>query len=554
MKKKFISLNVLILFTSLVVFLIISSLIVSSVNKNSVERQITSYLDIINHAYDGTNEEEVAKYLHEADDNIRVTFINKEGKVEYDTNGEVESNHLTRPEIINVGTIIFRYSDTTKIKMVYMASFSYDTYIRVSIPQASVTKVVSYLVEYGLLSIVLIVVLSFLLFSKTSKELVKPIRYQVDKLSLIVGKTNAYQGDDLKVLSNQIDEVHTLIDLKIDALKNETEKLNYIINSMQQGFLIINSNGEIILANEEIRNIFQHKVGDITLEPYTFLISDLELQKLITSAIENKENISVEHKIDSSIYFLNIVSLSDSFASSSGKNGVAIFLLDLTKDKQIEKIKSDFFANASHELKSPLTTIIGYQQMIKEGILTEEKEIKDATNKTIIEATRMNRIIIEMLELSKLETKPNLQKGIHNVLLVTKEIIEHLQLGIDQKNIELMIAGEGFYVNMALDDLNRLLKNIIENSVKYNKENGSIEILFNKENKTITVNDSGVGISENHQSRVFERFYRVDKAKSKELGGTGLGLAIVKHICINNEITVSLKSKENVGTNIILKF
>ena len=437
--------------------------------------------------------------------------------------------------------------------MVYIAGFKDNVYIRVAILEASVVTIVNYLVGYGFLALFIISIISFILMDNVSKKAVIPLKAEIKKISNIVGEDVNDTSDDIEVLSMQIDEIHSLIDKKIFLLKSETAKLNYIVDNMTQGLVIINALNDVVLINSKALNILDINNLEIVGKPYIYLIRDIKLQEIIEDVINNDKNITYNFEGNGKNYLFSINAMKNSFASYDNKNGVSIFMVDITAQKKLERVKLDFFANASHELKSPLTSIIGYQQMIEEGIITDENEIKDATIKTIKEANRMNQIIIEMLELSKLEAKNETEcKEVLSIKNVTLDILSSLMPNMLQKHITYKIIGEDFDVFISFTDLNHLIRNLIDNAIKYNKENGTI-IIELKDN-TISVADSGIGISKEDISRIFERFYRVDKAKSKELGGTGLGLAIVKHICINNNLKIDVESTINEGSKFVVKF
>ncbi len=554
MRKKYFITALLMIFTSLTLFFLLTSLVVTNVNEKNTKNEMQNYLQIVLNEYDGTNMQETANILHNVSKDIRVTFISKDGTVLYDTVKVSEENHLDRLEIKNIGSISYRYSDTLKIKMVYIAGFIKDVYIRVAMPENSTTEIVNSLIIFGIISLLVITIISFFIIQKLSKSFVKPLKEEIKKLSSIVGNESNYVGDDLMVLSSQIDEVRKLIDEKIHSLSEGKAKLNYIIQNMHQGLIILNGAGETILVNETACNILERKSTMALDKPYDYLFASEIITSKINDAMNNIIEDSLSYPIGDRYYILNISSLASEFARLNHKNGVAIFIIDVTNDLALQKTKSDFFANASHELKSPLTSIIGYQQMIKEGIITDEEEIMDATNKTIKEATRMNKIIIEMLELAKLESKTQKEVSNQSILNNIKDVVSSLQSSIDEKNIKVTISDNDFMVKLNNDDLYQLFKNLIENAVKYNKQNGMVKIIINPNQKEVTIEDTGIGIPKSHQGRVFERFYRVDKARSKELGGTGLGLAIVKHICNNYQIKIYLESVEGVKTKFTLSF
>ncbi len=554
MKRKYIILNVAILFVSLVSFMLVSCLIVSNVNKRNIKTEISNYLQIVVKAYNGDNMADASSLLTNSINDVRVTFIDADGNVLYDTKkDEIEENHLDRPELKNLGNVYFRYSNSLGKRMVYVAGFKDDIYIRVAILEASVVTIVNYLVGYGFLALFIISIISFILMDNVSKKAVIPLKTEIKKISNIVGENVDNTSDDIEVLSMQIDEIHSLIDKKIFLLKSETAKLNYIVDNMAQGLVIINALNDVVLINSKALNILDINNLEIVGKPYLYLIRDIKLQKIIEDVINNEKNVTYNFESNGKHYLFSINSMKNSFASYDNKNGVSIFMVDITNEKKLERVKLDFFANASHELKSPLTSIIGYQQMIEEGIITDENEIKDATAKTIKEANRMNQIIIEMLELSKLEAKNNMEtKEVLSIKNTTLDILSSLIPNMHQKHISYKIIGDDFNVLISPTDLNHLIRNLIDNAIKYNKENGTIIIELN--DNTISVSDTGIGISKENISRIFERFYRVDKAKSKELGGTGLGLAIVKHICINNNLKIDVESTLNEGSKFSVKF
>ena len=227
-------------------------------------------------------------------------------------------------------------------------------------------------------------------------------------------------------------------------------------------------------------------------------------------------------------------------------------MVDITLQENINSLKREFFANASHELKSPLTSIIGYQQLIQQGILTTNEEIQDATLRTIKEAQRMNKLIIEMLDLSRLEN--NVQTVLENINVnkLIADCLAELKPLIEKKNIEVITDLKDVSLEASQSDLYKLIKNIIDNSVIYNNQNGELKIVLSK-NK-LTISDTGVGISKEDLEHIFERFYRVDKARSRESSGTGLELSIVKHICILYGYKIDVESQVGKGTTFTVKF
>ena len=221
-------------------------------------------------------------------------------------------------------------------------------------------------------------------------------------------------------------------------------------------------------------------------------------------------------------------------------------IVDITLQESISSLKREFFSNASHELKSPLTSIIGYQQLIQQRILTTPEEIQDATLRTIKEAQRMNKLIIEMLDISRLEN--NVQTLIEEVDVskIVLDTLAELQPQLEKKEIILETKLSENIIKGSQSDLYKLIKNIIDNAIVYNNIGGKITVELN--DNTLIINDTGVGISKEDLEHIFDRFYRVDKARSKASSGTGLGLSIVKHICILYGYKITVDSMLEKGT------
>lgn len=556
MRKKYIIINTLILVFSLLIFLLVSISILSALNEKNTKASIKNYLSIVEASYDGTNMESVSNLVHSSNKDVRVTFIDIDGNVLYDTSITSEDNHLNRYEIKHIGSVACRYSDTTKVNMYYLACYDgiNNVYIRVSIPESKVSSIVHLFSYYGLGGIALLSIISFGFIYFTSKKLVKPLKKEINNLSNITNTVIQYDGDDIVELSSQIENVRGLINKNIEDIKSETAKLNYIIENMINGIVIISGLGNIMLVNSFAVSVLNRKKEELENNPYVYGFVGLNINDKIEQAMNEDFEYSTTYSTNNKTYLINVASLKSNFVMNGKKNGVAVFMHDITAEKMLERVKFDFFANASHELKSPLTLIIGYQQMISEGIFTDEKDIKDATLKTIKEANRMNQIIIEMLELSRLEMLPNVTKENLSLANAVESVLESYDIKIKENDINIVKEYDDFSVNMNMDELYHIIKNLLDNAIKYSRNNSTISIFINKNQRSLIIKDTGIGISKENISRIFERFYRVDKAKSKELGGTGLGLAIVKHICMNNNISIDVESEENVGTEFKLVF
>ena len=409
-----------------------------------------------------------------------------------------------------------------------------------------------FVIVFPILLIILSVFCVLFEYFKTKKD-ASYLKYQVRKLRNIVNiQTMVEYDNDVENLANILKDTRRELDRQLKNNFLSEKKLNFILDSIEQGLLVVHLEGLIILSNKKGRDIVKVEKNDkkIIESPLThdILVNVKVVSSLNRPMLFNKE-------IDGKIYEFNINNIDDSFNENSSKvRSVSILIVDITDKFNSEKMKRDFFANAAHELKSPLTTILGYQELIKDGVLTTNEEIKTANEKTIKESERMNKLIIEMLELSSLENnnlrpieKVDVTKELDNILLMLEEQIsaKHIKVIKNYEKLILKINNEDFY---------NLFKNIIENAIRYNKINGEIVITIDTTNHKISIKDSGIGVSDENKSRIFERFFRVDKARSRENGGTGLGLSIVKYICNYYDYKIDVKSSLGKGSEFTITY
>lgn len=539
MKKKLIIINTIVVFSSLFLMLMISCIFVVVNNQNNARIKLNEYLQMTTRLYDGTNASKTVETLFSEESNIRITIIDKDGNVLADSSkSSIETNHLNRPEIKDLNTIYTRYSDTLGLNMLYLACEDNNAYVRVSIPEAKVDSEVFELLGFGSLALVVILGFSILIILYYNKRTFAPLNLQIMRFSDLTGINISSESTDEEKLARSFDRVHDLIEDKISEIKEERNKLLFVINHIKQGFILIGRDKEVKLINNEALELFGFKDQDFINKNYIYLIRHRDIQLKIEDEFTNKNDIEFDFSINNKFYKL--------FMTYQSGN-ICMFIVDNTHDHKMNLMKKEFFDNASHELKSPLTTIIGYQQLINQKIITDPKEIDEATVHTIKEANRMNKIIIEMLELSKLESEveaPNIEKTM--IKDVVNMCLDSKLKQIEEKHITVNTLMDDSTIFISSNDLNHLLLNLIDNAIIYNKDNGTLKISVQE--KVIEIEDSGIGIKPENLDRIFERFYRVDKAKSKDEGGTGLGLAIVKHICLLYGYDIKVESKYGSGT------
>lgn len=543
MKKRLLITNAIIVFLALLLMLIVSSTIIYKENYNVHKTQLKNYLSLTVSSFDGENFKRVENIVNNIDGNVRLTIIYKDGTVVLDTfKDEIIENHLTRPEITDLLNVNVRYSSTERKQMMYIADFKNDYYIRLAISIGKFNEALKFYILIGIGTLVIIELLSLFLSFYFNKRSLTPVNNKIKELSTLanVKFTSSTTIDDLPKI---IDNLTVILDEQINRINRQTKEFSTVLDLLNQGIIAIDRNYNIVILNKAALDIFD-ETNRMISKNYIYLIRDVILQQKIKYSIDERMNSNYTMELNCKLFQCNINYVKETWFAG----GVIVNIQDITIQQNLEKTKKDFFANASHELKSPLTSIIGYQQMIVEGIADDRELIKNYSSKTLKEANRMNSIIIDMLNLASIEQNYNKNDEKINLKKLLLEIIDSLESKIALKNIKITYSLKEEYIYADATLLDELFRNLIDNAIKYNKENGTINITLKK--KVFIVSDTGIGIPLMYQSRIFERFFRVDKGRSKASGGTGLGLAIVKHICDIYNYKISLKSIEDEGTSI----
>lgn len=546
MRKKIILINSLIVFIALLAMLLICVIILRNFNTNNYKNQAKNYLDLACVLYDGSNEEETIEKIQLINKGIRITFISVDGMVIKDSsNLQLNDSHLNRDEIKYLGEVFIRYSDTLKHDILYIARLDNNVYVRISIPVQTINQTINTFLYLGIATLICLTTLSVLLIFYFSKKSLYPVNNNVKELALLAGKDDMYNNISIDDLPNILKLLSQGINEKIDQISAQKQRTYDVLNSINNGIVVIDNLNIIRLINQKALDIF-HCSFNVNDKDFIYLIRHNELQEVIKKCIANQNYDEYSFMYDNKYYHATLKYITASWL----KSGLIIMLEDTTNQNMLEKTKKEFFANASHELKSPLTSIIGYQQLISEGIETDPQVMIEYSKKTIKEAKRMNNIVIDMLNLSKLENNEPIINEQIEVSDLIYDIIDSLDRKIKEKNITINYQIEKTYINCDRNHCYQLIRNLIDNAIKYNIKDGQINICCN--NKVLSIEDNGIGIDEINLPRIFERFYRVDKAKSKTLGGTGLGLAIVKHVCEIHNFNISVESQINKGSKFII--
>ena len=478
---------------------------------------------------------------------FRLSLIAKDGSVLYDTAADAESleNHGGREEIKQAlesgeGESI-RYSSTLLQKTIYCAKRLDDgRVLRISVSRATVGAI-----AMGMISPIIAVgvgalILSGVLASRLAKRIVEPL----NKLDLEHPLDND-SYEELSPLLSRINKQRAQIAEQLAELRHRTDEFEQVTGNMKEGLVLIDTNENVLSINSAARNIFS-AAEDCIGKNFLTVDRSRDLNAAIHSAFEHGH--SEIHSDKNGRTYQFDISRIDSDGSAFG---AVILLFDITDRENAEKLRREFTANVSHELKTPLQGIIGSAELIESGMV-KAADMPRFVGHIREEAQWLVSLVNDIIRLSQLDEGDSLPTERVDLLAVAEEAAADLSEAAKARNISLLAEGESVFVFGIKRLLYEVIYNLGENAVKYNVENGNVLISVAKEENSavLTVKDSGIGIAPEHQSRIFERFYRVDKSHSKASGGTGLGLSIVKHAVQRHGGKIELESEPGKGTTI----
>lgn len=557
MKKKIIVTNVIIVVFALLVLFLSGISITKSIYKKQAEERIIDVANIYAENY--TSFDKVVKNVPK---DYRVTVVDKSGKVLSDSETADVSNmenHIDREEIVAAlhgkSVAVTRRSDTTNKDMVYSAvkvNLSSDDYVfvRVSTPVDSVNLYATSTILPNFYVLIAAIIAAVILSIVLTKSLVKPMAEIKNSLIALnngtfTPSTPSEKDPEINKMMSEINDIGEKLSDTITTVSEDNKKLDYILNNVSDGIVVITADGNIEIMNDNAKLVFDVK-NDAISSNYTVLSANEKFISAVSDAVNERINKVFEFTTAAHDVYLTSIRCLD--------GGMTIIVLsDITAVKQGEEIRSKFFANASHELKTPLTAIKGFNDVI--GMKSKDDDIRMLSSKIDKEVNRVVSLIDDMLNLSKLETTktPIVEKV--DLVAVAYDAEESISALARDKNVNIEISDEGT-VDMEKDHAYELVKNLMENAVRYNEDGGHVLVSVSEsaDNVTLKVKDDGIGIDEENQSRIFERFYRVNKSRSRETGGTGLGLSIVKHVAELNGAKLTLSSTLGAGTEITVSF
>lgn len=572
MKKALIVRFLIVMAIVMSVCVVSATALLSSTEQNVRKSDMLTSLGLIREIYEDepNHDYDLANRLSSLIGNARVSFINKEGTVFVDTyiDGEPDDNHNNREEIKQAeqtgSGVAVRYSKTLGKNQIYAAmKVKDDDIIRISYNINSYLDFASMFIAPMLIAAAIGIIAGLIAVSSVARQIMKPINSISEAMSSMKYVGNDKVTAELEEIPShkypELDEFVTMFNFmrksiqdNMKTLENEREKERFILESLQDGVILYDNDLSVISINRAGLKLLGAS-EDSRISTIPELARKPEIISGAEKAANEDKTVTIDSTVDGRILLVQVFPVSKS--GIDAMHGGLMVIRDVTDKRMSEQLKADFFANAGHELKTPLTAISGFAELLENGLVPKDK--KDYyIGKILTEAKRMSTIISDILEISSLENKTTAEEvtdcKLSEICTAVKECLEPTAAA---KSVTIELSGDGFTVRAAYKHIYELVENIVSNAVKYNKEGGKVEITLHDvgEIGCIYVKDNGIGIPKESLNRVFERFYRVDKGRSTKEGSTGLGLSIVKHIVNCYGGTVTIDSELGKGTLVCVR-
>lgn len=483
-------------------------------------------------------------------DGGRLTWVDADGVVLFDSASDASTmeNHKDREEIkeaIQTGTgESSRFSATlTEETLYYAKRLSDGTVLRISVGLATVPALLFGILQPILIVFILALILSIVLSNRLSKKIVSPLN-EIDLDRPLENDTY----DEISPLLTRIEKQRKKINAQQKELEDKKNEFYAVIKNMNEGLVLLNKDGIVLSINPAASQFFN--VDDAVGKDLIETERNPEIGKAVKYAAENGSR-SLEISRNGREYQLNI----NSIQSENEVSGIVMLIFDVTEKVFAERNRKEFTANVSHELKTPLQSIMGSAELLENG-LVKKQDIPRFVGHIRTEASRLLNLIEDIIRLSRLDEHAEPESEEVDLFALASEEVKSLQQQATAKNVTLSVEGEKTVITGVRQLLHETIYNLCDNAIKYNVEGGSVKVKVSSapDSAVLSVADTGIGIPAEHHDRIFERFYRVDKSRSKETGGTGLGLSIVKHAVQYMGGTIKVKSAPSKGTEITVTF
>lgn len=512
---------------------------------NETKKELAQEARYISMGLESGGNDFLNKIAAENGSNVRITLIDKDGIVLFDNQAEAKTleNHAMRQEVMEAVAVgageAERFSDTLdKTTYYYAVRLEDGKILRLARTIDSIYKSVLQMLPIMGGIVIVVAFLASIVARRVTFNLIKPL----DQVNLDEPLDNETY-DELAPFLTRIAKQKRQLSKNLKKLRGKQEELTIITNNMNEGLVLLNGQQNVLFINESAAKIFGFSAKEVIGRNILTVDRAQEVQDLLQKVSQAGKGEGLYEK-DGHFYQLS--------GSSVNGSGSVILIYDVTEKMTAEKLRREFSANVSHELKTPLQSILGYAEIMKNGLVKDEDKQR-FLERIHAEAGNMIELIQNIMELSRLDENKTLDefKDV-DLLKLAQSVTLRLKHKAQTKGVTLNVSGSSACVCGVQSILSEVLYNLVDNSIKYNKDNGKVDVKVQdgSEEVTVSVSDTGIGIGAADRERVFERFYRADKSHSKEIGGTGLGLSIVKHGVLFHKGRVELESEPGVGTTI----
>lgn len=537
--------------------------------RSDLKQKVLLARAFVEQGFDRVDPDRIADQIAENLD-LRVTMIDDEGKVTGDSDfsgdslGQLE-NHFNRPEIRQAAQASYgesrRFSTSTQKDFLYVAT-PYQTsgdrgFVRLALPLQEISMVSTRIKKILAVSFAFAFLLSVIVAYFASVLISRPIeKITAGARRIADGNFNSrifVSGhDEIAVLAGTVNDMAEQIREKIADVELGRSQLEAVFSSMAEGVLVVDGDEKIFLMNKALRSllgIVEDPMGKRPIE----IIRNADIQEMIARS-QSQEGLALSREIAFFVPDQKIMRVQSApIFRYNGVAGAVLVFHDITELRRLENVRKEFVANVSHELRTPVASIKGYAETLLEGALRDPANAEDFVRIISSEAERLAKLIEDLLDLSAIESGKMIKDFSHCPLApVLNQVLENIRVQARVRDVQVQVTGLEDSMAVSGDELGlfRMFFNLLENAVKYNKEHGRIDVDFNMlgTHIEIKIKDTGVGIPEKDIPRIFERFYRVDKAHSRQIGGTGLGLSIVKHIVQAHNGTIAVQSVPGEGS------
>lgn len=530
---------------------------VYTVFNNKLREELENSADFVTDLLEaGYDLEELLRSDAVANSATRITLIAEDGEVLFDNHADIREmeNHLHREEVQEAleegSSQTVRRSRTIGTRTLYYAvRLNSGQILRFAVTTESIVYTLYRLLTLIGIMLVAVITAAFLLGEKMAEGIIYPL----NNLDLDNPLNNEVYGEITPLLT-RIHRQNLAIEQQIQQLQAQQDDFIALTNNMAEGLIVVDKTGRIVMVNISALNLFgESNNSDTNFIGKNLLVlsRDIHLNQAVEEALkgEKAEDVITVNEKSYQVF-------ADPIFEGSAVRGALVLLIDISSKYAVEQMRKEFAGNVSHELKTPLTAISSYAELIRDGIARPE-DIPEFAAHIYAETQRMIALVDDILKLSRLDEKVDLgpTQSI-NLLALAGQAEQALRPLADNRQVEVKVSGRPLTVAGNEAILFEMVYNLIDNAIKYSNTGGHVDVKVLEQDGAVLlqVADQGIGIPKQHQGRVFERFYRVDKSHSKKTGGTGLGLSIVKHAALYHNAEVSLESEENKGTTVTVKF